>query len=400
VTGQGFPCTEQGIRNAVAQGGGPHTFDCDGATTVVIERRISIDNDVVLDGEGNLTLDGPSDDFDTFHVANRYPMIAELRGFSFTGACTSIFVGSGGKLALTNSTVSGDIVARDGQNCSAIRNAGSMTVTDCQVSGNGVGIDNSDGGMTVADSMVSENSRGGIVNGGGVLRVRNSTVSGNQRHQGAGIDNSSNSNLGSVATLENSTVSGNIATQTGGGIHNGIANGDLVLINTTVSNNSAPYCGGINSGYAATLINSTVAGNTATQGSGICFGSTAMPPVETMTIKNTLVRDDCFTNAAIASEGYNVESPGDTCGFDRPTDEVNVSEDALKMGPLRDNGGPTETHALGESSIAIDLIPEEECVYPNGQPLTTDQRGEPRPEAGGTMCDVGAFERQPEDPEP
>jgi hypothetical protein len=125
-----------------------------------------------------------------------------------------------------------------------------------------------------------------------------------------------------------------------------------------------------------------------------------MPPVETMTIKNTLVRDDCFTNAAIASEGYNVESPGDTCGFDRPTDEVNVSEDALKMGPLRDNGGPTETHALGESSIAIDLIPEEECVYPNGQPLTTDQRGEPRPEAGGTMCDVGAFERQPEDPEP
>jgi hypothetical protein len=27
--------------------------------------------------------------------------------------------------------------------------------------------------------------------------------------------------------------------------------------------------------------------------------------------------------------------------------------------------------------------------------LTTDQRGEPRPETGGTMCDVGAFEVQP-----
>ena len=31
----GFPCTEQGIRNAIAEGGGPHTFNCDGAQSVV-----------------------------------------------------------------------------------------------------------------------------------------------------------------------------------------------------------------------------------------------------------------------------------------------------------------------------------------------------------------------------
>ena len=45
--------------------------------------------------------------------------------------------------------------------------------------------------------------------------------------------------------------------------------------------------------------------------------------------------------------------------------------------------------------VAIDAIPEAECVDANGEPLTADQRGEPQPETGGTMCDVGAFEVQP-----
>jgi hypothetical protein len=45
--------------------------------------------------------------------------------------------------------------------------------------------------------------------------------------------------------------------------------------------------------------------------------------------------------------------------------------------------------------VAIDWIPEAYCVDADGAPLTTDQRREPRPEAGGTMCDLGAFEVQP-----
>jgi hypothetical protein len=89
------------------------------------------------------------------------------------------------------------------------------------------------------------------------------------------------------------------------------------------------------------------------------------------------------------SGGGTIESPGNTCGFVQPTDLVNVSAEDLKLGPLQDNGGPTWTHALGAGSVAIDQIPEEDCT------LTTDQRGEPRPETGGTLCDVGAFEVQP-----
>jgi len=63
----------------------------------------------------------------------------------------------------------------------------------------------------------------------------------------------------------------------------------------------------------------------------------------------------------------------------------------VKLGPLQDDGGPTETHALGAGSVALDVIPEAECVDTEGAQLTTDQRGEPR----GSMCDVGAFEVQP-----
>ena len=40
-------------------------------------------------------------------------------------------------------------------------------------------------------------------------------------------------------------------------------------------------------------------------------------------------------------------------------------------------------------SIAIDHIPALD------REVDKDQRGEPRPETGGTMCDVAAFEVQP-----
>ena len=55
------PCSEAGIRAAIAEGGGPYTFDCDGPQTVVTLEEIVIDNDVILDGEGNLTVDGNDD---------------------------------------------------------------------------------------------------------------------------------------------------------------------------------------------------------------------------------------------------------------------------------------------------------------------------------------------------
>ena len=51
---------------------------------------------------------------------------------------------------------------------------------------------------------------------------------------------------------------------------------------------------------------------------------------------------------------------------------------------FQDNGGPAPTHALGEGSVAIDVVPTSDC----GE---VDQRFYKRP--AGDRCDAGAFER-------
>ncbi len=53
-----FSCTEQGIREAIAEGGGPQVFACDGPTRVVTEAELVIDKDLIRDGENNLVVDG------------------------------------------------------------------------------------------------------------------------------------------------------------------------------------------------------------------------------------------------------------------------------------------------------------------------------------------------------
>jgi hypothetical protein len=53
------------------------------------------------------------------------------------------------------------------------------------------------------------------------------------------------------------------------------------------------------------------------------------------------------------------------------------------LGLLADNGGPTETMALGTGSPAIDAGDDATCE-------SMDQRGVSRPQ--GAHCDIGAFE--------
>lgn len=175
----------------------------------------------------------------------------------------------------------------------------------------------------------------------------------------------------------------------------------MTIINSTVSGNAAydaVFGGGLGGGIAnagrMSLRNSTVSGNSADSGDAIAIEPRFFPDAYTE-IANTLIEGDCErtgdgSTLAWVSKGDNIESPGDTCRFDQPTDQVNVHSDDLKLGPLQDNGGPTKTHALAEGSVAIGVISVEDCLDADGQPLTTDQRGEPRPQ--GPACDVGAFE--------
>ena len=419
-------CTEQGIRNAIAAGGGPYTFGCDGPTTVVTEAEIVIDNDVALDGEGSLTIDG-NDNHLVFLIRGRQvgsqtyeDVTLELRRITITkGADVCGAIWNFGTLTLANSTVSGN-------SDRAICNEGTLTLTSSTVSGNGcttyavgAGISNlAPGTATLTDSTVLGNTcaqAAGIYNAG-TMTLTNSIVSGNGAEEsGGGIynagtmtvinstvsDNSAGWTGGGIVTsrgtltLTNSTVSGNSAVWAGGGISNagptGGMGGTLTLTNSTVSgNNAGSQGGGIRNWGTATLTNSTVVRNTAEAGSAIYSHYTTSP----LTLTRTIVEGECVDDAP-TSLGYNIESPGDTCGFDtNKGDQVNVSAEDLKLGPLQGNGGPTETHALLPGSVAIDKIPQADCVDAEGEPLTEDQRGLPRPETGGTMCDVGSVEVQ------
>jgi hypothetical protein len=316
-----FACTEQGIRDAVAVGGGPHTFDCGGPQTVVTGATIRIDNSVILDGEGNLTVDANAT-HRVFWV--RTDVSAELRGVTVTGGATLIYGGgiyNRGTVTLTNSTVSGNA---SGQGGGGIANDGTLTMTN----------------STVRDNTAEDGSSDGIANAG-TLTMTNSTVSGNAD---SGIPGDGQQALPAGAILNEGTM---------------------------------------------TVTNSTVSGNITLSASG------------SATLMNTLIDGEC-TGDDPTSNGYNIESPGDTCGFDPDgTDQVSVNADDLNLGELADNGGLTETHALGllpTRSVAIDQIPAADCVDADGELLTEDQRGLPRPVAilgPEPKCDVGAFEVQP-----
>jgi len=62
--------------------------------------------------------------------------------------------------------------------------------------------------------------------------------------------------------------------------------------------------------------------------------------------------------------------------------------EGTSLGPLEDNGGPTQTIGIGPGSAALDKIPATAASCP-----ATDQRGVPRP--SGPTCDIVAYEVAP-----
>ena len=94
--------------------------------------------------------------------------------------------------------------------------------------------------MTIADSMISDNSGPGVSNVAGFLTVLDSTLSGNSAGQaldGGGIIGGPLFKTPAGVTLINSTISGNSASGFGGGIAGGYWGGTIV--NSTISGNSA-----------------------------------------------------------------------------------------------------------------------------------------------------------------
>jgi hypothetical protein len=166
-----------------------------------------------------------------------------------------------------------------------------------------------------------------------------------------------------IFEIANTTLSGNTSDVRGGGLY--LRNlGAVALVNSTITNNTAPDGSGIadtaaQAGYPFAIESSLVAGNHVPDGAS---------SEEIVTVHDIAGSHDFIASA-------NVPLPGDTIGGDP------------MLGPLADNGGPTQTHALLAGSPAID-------AGSNVASLDTDQRGGDFVRVFGPAADIGAFEAQ------
>src|SRR5690606_6795296 len=141
-----------------------------------------------------------------------------------------------------------------------------------------------------------------------------------------------------------------------------------------------------------TLIHVTFSGNSAgTNGGGLRANNS------TITLKNTIIADsvsggDCTLSASgVIGAGsiHNlIEDTGSSaCNLTHGVDGNIIGLDP-KLGPLADNGGFTQTHALLVGSPAINAGDAAICA---AAPVNHEsQNGVTRPQ--GPQCDIGAYE--------
>jgi uncharacterized repeat protein (TIGR01451 family) len=239
-------------------------------------------------------------------------------------------------------------------------------------------------GLTITGGLTT--GIGGGLDDQGSVTLANCTVAGNSAATGGGVGVVA----GAAASLIDCTLSGNIASGNGGGLYN---QGITTLINCTIAGNSANNGAGVyNMAGTTSLYDCTVSGNTAAvSGGGLDNGG------GTTTLGNTIVAGNSAGTSGpdvfgtFDSLGHNLVGETDGSSGWVSSDLTGTIAHPLdaQLAPLAWYGGPTETMALLEGSLAIDA--GSNGLIPPG--VSTDQRGFPRI-VGGTV-DIGAFEFVP-----
>lgn len=291
-----------------------------------------------------------------FNTLGSIPMNVTLDGLTITngagvGAGGGIWAGDFTAVTIRNGVITNNTAQSGGGGIYLTANA-SVTVINTTISGNhsnldGGGIWNA-GTLTLLSSTVEANTAvhdgGGLFVAGGVAQVRNSTISGNSAASAGGISNGDASGFGVI--------------------HGGM----LTLTSSTIVANSHGIVHGGNGGDRTYVANSIVAGNSIT-------GCSA-------------------PSGGFSSLGYNI-GVGCASHFTTTGDQNILATQVftqLVEQQLKDNGGPTKTHALIARGLAVD------AGYCPGE--TADQRGFTRPVDDPTMpnavdaCDIGAYEAQ------
>jgi CSLREA domain-containing protein len=296
-------------------------------------------------------------------VTGAGPRATTVHGSAGSGV---LAINSAGTYAIRDLTVTGGNQLSGG---GIVNNNGALTLTRVDVvdnkvtaicplppggfpsSGGGIQSGGTTGSLTLVDSLVTNNHADGLIAGA-------CFVSG----IGGGIE------VDGPLTVIDSTITGNDAGNGGVGAGGGIAEqlgapAAIVLKNATLAGNR------VNGGAGGNLIISNNKPSLSTTGSIIAGGTAAIGT------------ENCsLSGATVMASGGNVEDR-DQCGLG-PPDRRNADP---QLGPLLNNGGPTDTRAIPSSSPAFD--------FAGACGLAADQRGVARPQ--GAACDSGAFELVP-----
>lgn len=393
-----------------------------GAITLTHQITISGSLQIIGPGPGALAVSGNTITR-VFYLTSTAPFTVTISGLTIRDGSTQSagtstdndgagILDEGGQLTLdnvhliNNHTVAnypsnqGDGGGVDAENGHAGLSAG-LTIRNSLISGNsathggGVVTDRTSGEVLIQNTQILSNSV--VRNGGGVyieepyanVTIEDSTIAGNtsSRHGGGIAFYYSQSG---TAIVRRTTISGNSAVQ-GGGLYASYMNAPLIVENSTIADNHASGSGGgvflYNNFGKIGIQNSTIAGNTTNSG-----GAGVEVKVDTVAITDTIIANntgpgnlDLNTITGTLKLKYDLVQISGTATISDAGGNVFGLDPQL--GPLANNGGPTQTRLPAANSPAVNAGDPAFAAPP-----ATDQTGGPRVIDG--RLDIGAVERR------
>lgn len=384
VVGNGTPtsCTESAVAAAIPAGG-VITFNCGvGKQTIPFTFTLVVGSDnppVAIDGNDSITFDG-------------------------SGITTGMIAIFGSSTALPHVTFKHLVIANGnittGLNAGgAIQNFGSLTLDNVTLRNNqssGAGAifqEPCTGCLTPAlyttGCLFQNNTTGGgaISIQGGVAGIEDSTFIGNSAPNDGAIQIYGNADFQVDATIDSCTFISNAATSNNGGaIGIELLNpGSIVrIVNDTFTGNSVSTSGHGAAIYAAagplSITNCTIAGNNGGAAGGAVYFDSSRTAMNNTIIASNSGNNCSFSPGSTFTGGHNLQFGDSTCTGAPVANPL--------LGSLADNGGPTQTMALGTGSPAIDAA--DWTLAPD-----VDQRGFARTDGdhnGKVLPDLGSFE--------
>jgi parallel beta-helix repeat protein len=345
---------------------------------VLTSGEIDITDGVTITGPGASALTVSGNDASRIFKINIATSTVSISGMTLTHGFTTdgggaLYIIGDGSIALTGVNITNSNSSNDGGGVYVDCDTCAVTISNATISGNttsgnggGIGTENGTSLLVTNSRIIGNTTTGGQGSdsgrGGGIFcddlnfTLSSSEVSGNTGVNGGGVAFYSDQ----PNKIVNSTISGNTATGNAGGVYLYGGNNDATIENSTISGNTGTGIGVYYSdGHNLVLTSTIVANNTGADVARTDGGTPAF------TANNSLIR----TPVA----GSSITGASNLIGVDP------------KLGPLANNGGPTDTMALLTGSPAIN-------VGSNPETLAFDQRGNGYARTVGGGTDIGAFE--------